>query len=321
MSISMTERKPAFHIQPRHLLLVGLLTLAFYVLLPQLGDFRSSWQLLRHPDALFTALAVLLTFGTYAAGAGTYCFLAFRPLSFSRTLLVQFAAMFVNRLLPAGLGAVGVNYLYLRHARHKTSQAVSVVAINNLLGFMGHGLILLVTILVASGTSSIQPVHHGSNQTRIIGVVASILAILMIFGLIYGHHKVTATLKDTKTQLLSYRLRPLSLIGALCTSVALTLCNVLALACCMHALGLILPFAVVVLVFTFGISAGAAVPTPGGLGGFEAGLAAGFVAYGIDPAPALATALLYRLVSYWLPIMAGLLAFIVCQKRRLFSVA
>lgn len=318
----MTQRKTAFSVQPRHLVLLGLVALAFYVLLPQLGGFRSSWQLLRHPDPLFTVLAIALTSCTYLAATGTYCFLAFKSLPFGRTLLVQLAAMFVNRLLPAGIGALGVNYLYLRQAKHTASQAVSVVGINNLLGVIGHGLVVLVAILTVSGSSlPILPMRTDDGLRHFVEALAVLLFALAILGLVLGRRKVVSAIKDVKAQLSDYRHRPSSLAGALCTSVILTSCNVLTLLCCAHALGLSLPFVTVLLVFTFGVSAGAAVPTPGGLGGFEAGLAAGFVAYGISPSLALAAALLYRLISYWLPLLAGMLAFIVCQKRNFFTAA
>ncbi len=317
--IHMSQSKSAFQPSRRHLLILALVAIAVYVLLPQLGDFRSSWQLLRHPDPLFTVIAVLFTFGTYVAGTGTYSFLAFRPLRFGRTLLVQLAAMFINRLLPAGIGALGANYLYLRHERHKASQAVSVVAVNNLLGFTGHGVVVLTTLLLFPGSSMISANRSSTNQTLLLEVLALLVVILAAAGLLFGRHKITKAVRDVKTQLLSYRHRPLSLLAALTTSVALTLCNVLCLCFCLQALGIHLSFAAVLLVFTFGVGTGAAVPTPGGLGGFEAGLAAGFVAYGIDAGPALAAALLYRLVSYWLPLVAGLPAFIVCQHRKLFN--
>jgi uncharacterized protein (TIRG00374 family) len=99
----------------------------------------------------------------------------------------------------------------------------------------------------------------------------------------------------------------------------LTLFNVLCLLCCLSALGIHLPFVIVLLVFSFGVGAGAATPTPGGLGGFEAGLTAGFVAYHVGSSSALAAALLYRLISYWLPLIFGAVAFTICQKQKLLE--
>lgn len=265
-------------------------------------------------------VAIALTFATYAAASGTYYFLAFKPIPFARTLLVQLAAMAVNRLLPAGIGALGVNYLYLKREEHSSSQAISMVAVNNLLGILGHGLLVAVTLLLLPGTALSGMGRHRSDNGMVLEAIAFVGVVLIICGLFFGRRKLAGALDDIKRQLLSYRHRPGSLLAGLGSSMILTLCNVLCLYVCLYALGLHLSFAAVLLVFTFGAGTGAAVPTPGGLGGFEAGLAAGFVAYGIDPAQALAAALLYRLVSYWLPLVGGVLAFIVCQRRKMFGI-
>ena len=102
----------------RYWLIFVLCGLALYVVLPQIGDFRHSLGLLRHPRLSFVALAIICAALTYVIAAATYCLLAFKRLNYFRTLLVQLAAMFINRLLPAGVGALSIGYLYLRHARH-----------------------------------------------------------------------------------------------------------------------------------------------------------------------------------------------------------
>jgi len=316
--IVMAQAVSGFHPNRRYILLLIVIAAAIYVLLPQIGGFRSSWQLLQHPDAGYTALAVALTFGTYVAGSGTYHFLAFRRLRYRRTLLVQLAAMFINRLLPAGIGALGANYLYLRGQKHSAAQAVTVVGTNNLLGLTGHWLVVAATLALFPADAKLNTGRIAIAADVLLKIAVVSLTAVLIAGLVFGRKKVAKAFRDVKTQLANYRHRPFHLAAAQCTSILLTLCNVLCLVACLYALGIHLPFAAVLVVFTFGVSAGAAVPTPGGLGGFEAGLAAGFIAYGIDSGPALAAALLYRLVSYWLPLAAGLVAFIVCQKRGLF---
>ena len=315
----MAKPTPTFHLGRRQLVLLALAVIAVYILLPQFGDFRSSWHMLEHPDPFWMAIAILLMATTFVLAAGTYYFLAFKPLFLRQMVLVQLAATFINRLLPAGIGALGANYLYLRHEKHKASQAGSIVVINNLLGFSGHSLVVLVTLLTIPGQALSVAGTHGSSLWLLIKAASVIVVALTLLIALFGRKKVADTAHDVKKQLLSYRQRPLSLVAALTTSTLLTICNVLCLACCLLALGLHLPFAAVLLVFTFGLGAGSAIPTPGGLGGFEAGLAAGLVAYDVSAPLALGGALLYRLVSYWLPLLAGGLAFIVCQRGRLFE--
>jgi uncharacterized membrane protein YbhN (UPF0104 family) len=300
------------------LLLVAILLVALYVLVPQLGSFQSSWHLLRRPAPSWTAAAVALAALTYLAAALTYCLLAFRPLAYGRVVLVQLAAMFINRLLPGGIGALGANYAYLRRAGHSTSQAGGVVAINNLLGALGHGLLVAGALAVFPGSMAVPPGHSWS-EASIAKLALGLVILLTVLALVFGRRKFTAKAAEVRVQLLSYHHRPWRLPAALASSMLLTLCNVFCLACCALALGVHLPFLAILLIFSLGIGAGTATPTPGGLGGFEAALAAGFIAYHVASPAALAVALLYRLVSYWLPLPAGAAALIICQKRQLFS--
>ncbi len=305
----------------RSLLLVSILLLGLYVVVPQVGQFRASWQLLLHPRLWSVFVASCLIALTYAAAATTYCLLAFKRLAYGEVLLVQLAAMFVNRLLPGGIGAVGTNYAYLRHTRHSGAQAASVTAVNNLLGFVGHGLIVLAVLLVfpsRDNNFSLGGPHFGSALVLIIAGfgLAAVAALAVV-----QRNKFQALLTDTARQLLSYRQRPERLLLAIGSSICLTLCNIAALTCCAQALGVSLPFASLVLVFTFGVGAGTVTPTPGGLGGFEVGLAAGLASYHVPGSLALASALLYRLVSYWLPLLVGGVALAICQRRQLFVAA
>ncbi|HMH31357.1 MAG TPA: flippase-like domain-containing protein [Methylomirabilota bacterium] len=310
----MDEPVNKFSLNKRYLVLVLVLAVGLYVLVPQFGDFKSSLHLLRHPDVGWLLTAVALTALTYLAAAATYCLLAFKPLSYFRTLLVQFAAMFINRLLPGGLGALGANYLYLKHSKHTSAQAASVVAVNNVLGIMGHALLLLVSILLFSSPNLPTALHGRFGGATVLYVAAGAL-IVAIAGFVFGKQKFIEAINEFGAQLWTYRHRPGRLLAALASSALLTLFNVLALSCCALALGVHLPFVTILLIFSLGVGAGTATPTPGGLGGFEAGLAAGFIGYGVGGSSALAVALLYRLVSYWLALAAGALAFFITQRR------
>src|SRR5689334_10316880 len=137
----MTTRPAYNSFDRKQLAWLGLAVIVLYVVLPQMGNFRNSLPLLGHTQLANVWLATITTILTYVAAAGTYCLLALHRLSYARTLLVQLAAMFANRLLPAGIGNIGVNYAYLRRRKHKTAEAASVVTINNMLGMAGHMLL------------------------------------------------------------------------------------------------------------------------------------------------------------------------------------
>ena len=63
------------------------------------------------------------------------------------------------------------------------------------------------------------------------------------------------------------------------------------------------------------VSALAAVaPTPGGLGAIEAALVAGLTGVGMSSGLAVSAVLLYRLATYWLPVVPGWLSWRLLQR-------
>jgi len=312
----MAQTKTAINLNRRHAVIFLLLALSLYVILPQLGNFHDSLKLLRHPDFRTLAEAFIVTMLTYFLAAATYVLLAFKKLAYGKTLLVQLASLFVNRLLPAGVGALGMNYLYLRKSKHSTTEASAVVAANNLVGILGHTL-LFATILVVSG-KNLPPTHVnvGHNILLSLLVVGAIAALVLLTRL---RLKIVNGLHSFLKQISSYHKRPLHLQGALITSMSLTLCTVSGLWFCLMAVGVHLAFVTIFIVFSLGLSVGTATPTPGGLGGLEAGLVAALVTYHVPSASALAGVLLYRLLTYWFSLAIGAVAFVVVRQHKLLK--
>jgi uncharacterized protein (TIRG00374 family) len=62
-------------------------------------------------------------------------------------------------------------------------------------------------------------------------------------------------------------------------------------------------------VYLLGSAIAAVAPTPGGLGALEAAVIAGLVAAGMDHTVAVPAVFLYRLATFWLPILPGWAAF------------
>jgi uncharacterized membrane protein YbhN (UPF0104 family) len=217
--------------------------------------------------------------------------------------------------LPGGVGGLGTNYLYLRKSKATAVQAGSIVAINNLLGLVGHALLLGAGLLLFPH----QTVHiHDSlklNKTVSFFIVILVVVILCIAGYAL-RNKIQRWLQQFAKQLQLYRSKPYLLLLALLSSMLITATTVGALWICVLALHMSLSPLSVLVIFSFGIALGTATPTPGGLGGFEAGLVAGFVAYHVASAQALAVVLVYRLISFWLPLVIGGVAFVYSRRQK-----
>jgi putative heme transporter len=82
---------------------------------------------------------------------------------------------------------------------------------------------------------------------------------------------------------------------------------------CFHAFGHAPPFTVIWMAYFVGML-GNLLPLPGGIGGVEGGMIGALVAFGVDFNLAVVAVLSYRGISFWLPTLPGLVAYL--QLRR-----
>lgn len=299
----------------KHIALVVLIGLSLYILLPRLGGFQAALAILAQADGLLVGFSLLFITTTFFTAAYTYQVLAAKRLHYLRTVLVAVANMFTNRLLPAGTGSIATFYLYLRRQRLTYSQAASLIAVNNFAGTFGHLLLLAALFIFMPSTISRFDVPRVP-----ISYLLAVLSLVIIFSTILAskrswYQRFKSVFKRVASNIATYRTRPVRLGLALLSSIWLTVLNAAALWCCLLAVDITLGFAVALVVFSVGMLVGTATPTPGGLGGAEAGLLAGLVGYGIAADQALAAVLLYRLVSYWLPLLAGIASYTYISRR------
>jgi len=250
---------------------------------------------------------------TFLIAAAIYCVLALHRLRYLPTTLVEAASAFVNRLLPSGLGGLGLHGLYLYKRKHTVAEATVVVSVNNLVGMAAHLALLAATLVLypAAIHSFVHRVHVASWPLAVGGLVVGMVAV--------ATPRVRQRLARFMQNLLASvrRLRLVALLCALGLALLLTITYTCILFSVTRSLGMELNMVQVFIVFSLAMLTSTAVPTPGGLVGAEAGLFAGFVAYGESAASAGAAALLYRLITYWLPLLPGLLALAIARRKKL----
>ena len=315
-----SQRRPKnktlhIRIRPKQLMVLAALVLIMYVVVPQIGAFRNSLHLLQRADMGWVVSAALFYLCTGLASVGIYKTLLSGRLPLWRTVVVEYGSSFANRLLPAGVGAVGVNYLYFKKQRYATSTAVAVVTVNNVLGFVGH-LILLLAIAVFDrrAWNSFTIPLNVNNVAVVIGSSAFVAVVLV---LIFRHFqaRLKGILINTLRQIAGFGQQPARLLLALLFSITITTLHALSLWASATALHVDVSIAQAIIVLAIGVGVGAIIPSPGGLGGAEAGLLAGLIACHIPAGSAIAVAILYRLVSYWLGFLVGTVAFFASEKR------
>lgn len=302
------------HSYRRNIMVMVLVLLGFFVILPQLSSFNESLATLRNADFVYVLFGLLWWFSTFCSAAIVYIFLSKKPLVFSKTLLVQLAGGFANRLAPSGAGAIATSIRYLVKRGYPTTQASTIVAVNNILGFVGT-FILLVSLMISNG----QPLSHyfrpnlqiSSEWTIILGFVLVVVLGLLLL----SRKKVMRVGRSIWSTAKSIAREPLRLFGALCASIAITIGYALTLYSVGLAFNVHIHAVQVLLVTTLGVAAASITPTPGGIGGAEVGLAAGLVAVGVQPHQAITVALVYRFITYWLAIIPGLISLQIALRK------
>ncbi len=80
-----------------------------------------------------------------------------------------------------------------------------------------------------------------------------------------------------------------------------------------HAFGLDIPLTVILMGYLIG-QLGGLLPIPGGVGGIDGGLIGTLIVYGAPAAGAAAAVLAYRVILFWLPLIAGGIAFAMLRR-------
>jgi undecaprenyl-diphosphatase len=299
---------PPARVAIRNLVLLVAGAVALYLLLGQVGHAKQTIAVLHTPDwAWIGALVVAMTL-TYLAAAVALIGSTETRLSVGRTFSAQFAAAFTNRLAPAGLGGMATNVRYLERSGSERPSAVAAVTVNSLAGFIVHALALIALVPSVGPFRSVDvdPPRHwpfllvGLAVSSIAGIIVLVRFMPTSIGA-----KIRSAVRSLGVVLTSPR-RALALFGG---STAITTAYAFALFAALHAFGAHASLPRVIAVY-LGASAIAAVsPTPGGLGALDAGLVAGLTHVGVPASIAVAGVLTYRLVTYWFPVVPGVVAF------------
>jgi uncharacterized membrane protein YbhN (UPF0104 family) len=227
-------------------------------------------------------------------------------------MAAQLAAAFMNRLVPAGVGAMSVNVRYLEREGCSRSAAVAAVGLDSVAGFVIHA-IALVTMTVLVGTSHQSFSVHGPDLPDNWPLLVLSAALLSAAGVALGVARLRGRGREVArravaqlAELAQDRRRAGRLLAA---SAGVTAAFGLALCAAVQAAGGGPSFVSVLAVYIGGSALAAAAPTPGGLGAVEASLIAGLTSAGQPAAGAVTAVLVFRLVTFWLPVLPGAVSF------------
>jgi glycosyltransferase 2 family protein len=292
------------------------LTFAAYLLIGQISQVNLLGTL-RHTNPGWFALALFASAVTYFAAAQNLAAFVPKRLSAIRGFFVQLSTAFVGVAMPPTVGHVAVNARYLHREGVDEATIGVAVTLSQLVNVITTvPLLIVLGLLTGSGLSRFKIAPGGDV---LIGLAAIAVAIGILMAVPATRAKINATvwphLRSAWPRLLDAVSHPLRLAWSSGANLLLTFSYVVAFMASLWAVGAhpaLLPAAVVYLA---GNTVGSAAPTPGGLGAVEAVLAAGLTGMGIPAHEAIPAVLVFRVATFWLPIPAGWLSYIMLQKR------
>jgi glycosyltransferase 2 family protein len=292
------------------------LTVAAYLLIGEISGVDVLGTLAQaNPGWL--AVAVLASAVTYLGAAiGIAAFVPQR-LSLWRGFFVQLATAFVGVAMPPTVGHLAVNARYLHRQKVDEGTIAASVTVSQLVNVITTVLLLIVLgVLTGSGLSKFKIAPGGDVLIGLAVIAAAVIAVLAVP---LTRKKVTGTvwphLRQMWPRLLDAVSHPLRLAIAAGANLLLSAAYSVALIAALWSVGAHPAILAAAVVFLAGNTVGSATPTPGGLGGVEAVMAAGLTAIGIPAHQAIPAVLLFRMATFWLPIPFGWLAYVVLQRR------
>ena len=228
------------------------------------------------------------------------------------TFAAQIGSSFASKLAPASVGGMALNVRFMQRSGVDPAVAASGVGLNAVGGVVVH-ITLLVVFAVWAGDSVFDAIHLPDWHIFVYGILA-VLAITAVAFAIPAVRKimlgtVAPILRRSLGGLTTVLRRPGKFTMLLGGSAVVALSYVVAVYFATRAFGGDLPFASVAVAYLAGAAVATAAPTPGGLGALEVAVITALAAAGMDRAIAVPAVFLYRLATFWLPILPGWLAF------------
>ncbi|MCD0482809.1 flippase-like domain-containing protein [Streptacidiphilus sp. ASG 303] len=303
-------------LRPRTLISIVAGAMAVYLLFSSLGHVRPA-ELLGEADWGWALGAVGASALSYVAAAMSLTGFVPERLSFGKAVLAQVAGSFVKLVAPAAVGGVALNARFLQRAGVRPVQAAASVGASQLAGLGCHILLLLAFGYVAGNeqTQDLTP-----SRTVIAGLLTVAVLILVVAAIPPMRRWLMARLRPLLTGVIPRMLdlvqRPSRLVTGFGGTILLTIAFVTCLNLSLRAFGGELSFAATAVVFLAGNAVGSAIPTPGGIGAIEAALTGGLTAAGVASPTAFSAVLLFRLLTFWLPVLPGWGCFAYLQRKK-----
>lgn len=296
---------------------VAALGVAIWVLLPQVASGLDVDAVLEAQPA-WMAAALLAAAASYFGAAVAISGSVGGAAPLAPTFAAQVASSFTNRITPARVGGMALNLRFLTKQGLDGAVAAAGVGVSAAVGSLVHVSLTFVAVVWAGNTDFPGLSMPSARVLTMVGVALALgIAALALVPFLrrWCLDTVFPALRRSGRAIKDLTRSPRSLAMVLGGTATVTITNVVALGLSLRAFGEALPWATVAVVYLAGAALASAAPTPGGLGATEAALVGGLTVVGVSERVAVPGVLLFRLVTFWLPILPGWISFVILQRR------
>ena len=316
---SEAESAPTADLQrfrPRTILTIAVAFIAVFIVVSSL-NFNDLVSTVKSANPWWMAASAALACLIWVGSAVPLMALSPEKLRFGDTLIAQVAASIITVIAPAGVGPAALNLRYLRKRRVPTAAAVTTVTLMQISQAL-ITIILLLLVMVSAGSSLSVSLPYGT-------ILAVVAVVMLAVGVIMAVPKVRrwiwAKIEPTWQQVYPRLLwiigQPRRLAAVVAGNLLMNIGYVGAFWTAMVAMGGSLNFSTVAITYLTANAAGSFIPSPGGIGTVETALTSGLTVAGVSSSVAIATALLYRLVTFYGRIPFGWLAMKYMERKDL----
>jgi uncharacterized protein (TIRG00374 family) len=317
---------------------VIVLLVSIYFLFPKLVGLGDAVGKLDDADPVWIGIAILFSIASYATYIALFKAVVggdALKLTWGETYEINMAGVAATLLFSAGgAGGVALTYWALRKAGMRRRDVA-----RRMVAFISLHYAFYPVALIVFGLLLRTGVVSGEHSVELTIIPAAVAGILLVVGVLitlipadvegrlmphaHGDHtrsfvewasRVPETLGEGFRFALSLFAHPrkggLAVLGA----AGFWAFSIGVLWASFHSLGIQVPLAVVVQGFFLGMVANLFPLAPAGVGAVDAGMIGAFVLFGLPEETVFPAILIFRLVSFWMPIPPGIVAFFQLRK-------
>ncbi len=313
------------------LLVIGIAIIFIFAVLPQIAGFGKSLHRLRYGDKLWLAVGVGFECVSLAGYMALFRLLftsAETHIGWRSSYQITMAGTVATKLLAAGgAGGIALTVWALRAAG---LDAKAVARRMTSFELLLYGVFMLSLVIFGGGLAI--GLFSGNSPGALTVLPAAFGGAVILLALVMGCAADGA--QRWLTRLARHGRRSGSLFARLATvpgtlhggvmttidvlrapkpgllgAVVYWALDIATLWAGFRAFGAMPPIAVLVLAYYVGQLANA-LPIPGGIGGVEGGMIGSFIAFGVNGSTAVLAVLGYRIISFWLPVLPGSVAYL-----------